>query len=89
MFDFNNRLNELSSRAKAGERHLWRQFWKLKETFHAIRPSYAITSHRSQGSSYQIVFVDRMDIMLNKTRREAFRSLYVACTRARKEVHIC
>lgn len=88
-FHLNNRLNDLSMEAKSGKRYKWREFWQLKEAFHEIRHSYAITSHRSQGSSYDICFVDLQDIMLNRNRQEAFRSLYVACTRARKEIWVC
>lgn len=84
----NHRLNDLSREAKNGKRYKWREFWKLKETFHEIKHSYAITTHRSQGSSYLRTFVDLEDIMLNRNRAEAFRSLYVACTRAREEIFI-
>lgn len=87
-FDLENKLQELASDAKNGRRELWRKFWRLKEAFHQIRSSYAITSHRSQGSTYDTVFVDRRDILANINASEAFRSLYVAVTRAKHEVHI-
>lgn len=87
-FALSNRLNELSMEAKSGKRYKWREFWQLKEAFHEVRHSYAITSHRSQGSSYTKVFVDLEDIMLNRNRGEAFRSLYVACTRQREELYV-
>ncbi|MCL5460309.1 hypothetical protein M3M33_16855, partial [Loigolactobacillus coryniformis] len=32
---------------------LWKKFWELKELFHDIRYAYAITAHRSQGSTYE------------------------------------
>ena len=89
LFALNNRLNELAMEAKSGKRYKWREFWKLKEAFHEIRHSYAITSHRSQGSSYLKTFVDLEDIMHNRNRQEAFRSLYVACTRQREELYVC
>lgn len=87
-FALNNRLNELSMEAKGGKKYKWREFWTLKEAFHEVRHSYAITSHRSQGSSYLKSFVDLEDIMLNRNRQEAFRSLYVACTRQREELYV-
>lgn len=87
-FHLNNRLNELSMEAKGGKKYKWREFWQLKEAFNEVRHSYAITSHRSQGSSYLKVFVDLEDLMLNRNRQEAFRSLYVACTRQREELHV-
>lgn len=87
-FHLNNRLNELSMEAKGGKKYKWREFWQLKEAFNEVRHSYAITSHRSQGSSYRKVWIDLEDIMLNRNRQEAFRSLYVSCTRQREELHI-
>lgn len=87
-FNLNNRLNELSMEAKNGKKWKWREFWELKEAFNEIRHSYAITSHRSQGSSYLKTFIDLEDIMLNRNRQEAFRSLYVSCTRQRQEIYI-
>lgn len=87
-FQLDNDLNLLSMEAKAGKKYKWREFWQLKEAFHEIKHSYAITTHRSQGSSYDRVFIDREDILLNRNRPEAFRSLYVAVTRAREEVYI-
>jgi len=87
-FHLNNRLNELSMEAKGGKKYKWREFWQLKEAFNEVRHSYAITSHRSQGSSYLKTFVDLEDIMLNRNRGEAFRSLYVSCTRQRQEIFI-
>jgi exodeoxyribonuclease-5 len=87
-FHLNNRLNELSMEAKGGKKYKWREFWQLKEAFNEVRHSYAITSHRSQGSSYIKTFVDLEDIMLNRNRGEAFRSLYVSCTRQRQEIYI-
>jgi exodeoxyribonuclease-5 len=87
-FHLSNKLNELSMEAKAGKKYKWREFWQLKEAFNEVRHSYAITSHRSQGSSYLKTFVDLEDIMLNRNRQEAFRSLYVSCTRQRQEIYI-
>jgi exodeoxyribonuclease-5 len=87
-FALNNRLEELAMEAKNGKKYKWREFWMLKEAFNEIRHSYAITSHRSQGSSYRKVFVDLEDIMLNRNRQEAFRSLYVSCTRQREELYV-
>lgn len=87
-FHVNNRLNELSMEAKGGKRYKWREFWELKEAFHDVRHAYAWTSHMSQGSSIKKGFIDLEDILLNRNRAEAFRSLYVACTRQREELHI-
>lgn len=87
-FAVSNRLNELSMEAKNGKKYKWRDFWALKDAFHEVRHAYAWTSHMSQGSSVKKVFLDLDDIMRNRNRQEAFRSLYVACTRQREELHV-
>jgi exodeoxyribonuclease-5 len=70
----------LSDNARA-KKASWAEFWKLKESIHDIRPGHAITSHRSQGSTFETVFVDVPDLMANRNTWEAMRCLYVACSR--------
>ena len=56
---------------------------------------FAITSHKSQGSTYDNIFVDVNDIVFDKNGRirtntdEVLRMLYVACSRARKQLILC
>lgn len=59
----------------------WRDFYALKEAFATVRPAYAMTAHKSQGSTFENVFVDAADIMSNQNKREAMQCLYVACSR--------
>lgn len=55
---------------------------------------FAITSHRSQGSTYENVFVDATDIVYNQqgmmytNMNDMLRRLYVACSRAKKQLII-
>jgi|ERR1700756_4381172 len=77
---FDNDSQSLAHEAR-GNPKLWKRFWEHKELFHDIRYAYAITTHRSQGSTYETVFVDASDILYNRNRKEAFQCLYVACTR--------
>lgn len=79
---------EVESRASAARitKRLWKDFWEFKDCFHGVRHGYAITAHRSQGSTYENVLVDYRDILLNRNRQEAYRCLYVACTRAKKKL---
>jgi len=81
------RVERLAIEARAN-RKLWPQFWNFKDAFHKVRHSYAITAHRSQGSTYELVFVNWRDILLNQNRQEAFRCLYVACTRPKKKLFL-
>lgn len=67
---------------------LWKKFWDHKDLFHDVRYAYAITAHRAQGSTYENVYVDYQDILLNRTRREAFQCLYVACSRPTTRLYL-
>lgn len=49
-----------------------------------VRPAFAITAHKAQGSTYDGVHIALNDIM--SARQDALRLLYVAVSRARKRV---
>ncbi len=66
----------------------WHLFWKLKDAFNDIAYGYALTAHRSQGSTFERVFVDAGDIQLNRKANERTKCLYVACSRASKELYV-
>jgi exodeoxyribonuclease-5 len=66
----------------------WGKFWGFIEAFHSVRHGYAITSHRSQGSTYEQAFVNFSDIFCNQNRSEAFKCLYVACSRPKKKLFL-
>lgn len=83
--DYNRHCELLAAEART-KKYKWKEFWEFKEAFHSVRHGYAITAHRSQGSTYETTFVDWRDILLNRERTEAFRCLYVACTRAKKQL---
>lgn len=74
------KVEEMAAAARL-ERRKWGFFWEFRDAFHKLRHGYAITAHRSQGSTYESAFVSWRDILLNRNRGEAFRCLYVACTR--------
>lgn len=56
---------------------------------------FAITSHKSQGSTYNCVFVDCMDMIYDKQgipytlTSDLLKRLYVACSRAKTELILC
>lgn len=88
---YNQYVSYLASLAKNssgfGKKEAWRKFWKFKHSFILVRYGYAMTAHRSQGSSYDSVFVDQRDILVNKDKITAFKCLYVACTRPRRKLY--
>jgi superfamily I DNA/RNA helicase len=71
-----------------------REFWKfyyeeIIDKFADITYGYSMTVHKSQGSTYERVFVDMEDIIKrNPKERESFQCLYTAITRASKEIHV-
>jgi len=78
---FKELMDDLAEKAK--RRHIpWATFWDTKAMFHDIRPSHAITAHRSQGSTYEVALVDAVDTQANSNFKEMMQCLYVACTRA-------
>lgn len=53
-----------------------------------IQPSATLTTHRSQGSSFEIVYLDLPSILSCSKREECLQMLYVAVTRATHELKI-
>ena len=62
---------------------LWEMYYRIHELFMPpIDYSYAITVHRSQGSEWEMIYVEMKDIMKNKRIKERNKLLYVAFSRA-------
>lgn len=64
----------------------WATFYSLKENFIDLRSSYACTTHVAQGSTYDSVYVDLSDLGRCWDASTLARLLYVAVSRAKKEV---
>lgn len=73
---------------KLAEEKQWQDFWSLKQRFASVNYSYALTIHKSQGSTFQNVFLDLPDAMRNRNARERNQLLYVAVTRAAKRLFV-
>ncbi|MEO0409575.1 MAG: AAA family ATPase [Cyanobacteria bacterium P01_A01_bin.135] len=71
----------------AAERR-WQEFWELKNLFHDLGYAYCLTIHKSQGSTFQNVFVDVPNIGINSNHDERNQLLYVAVTRAAQRVFL-
>lgn len=82
-------LNEIKKAATAVDfaspyrGKLWKSFYAVDRTFAAVKYNYAITSHKSQGSTYNNTMLIDWDIAVNRTVEERNRIRYVASTRAR------
>lgn len=85
-----NRARELQDQYKKGKlvnnerREAWQSFFQLKDnTVLSFAHPFALTSHKSQGSSYRRAFVDAKDI-----ENYSSRGLYVAATRPKETLVI-
>ncbi len=58
--------------------------WALRRAFLNLRAAYAITCHKSQGSSFDCAIVDFSDLSKMPDAFEFNRALYVAVTRSRE-----
>lgn len=87
---YNQKLAELASVAKrqtnrALKKQAWKEFWEYKGRYADVDFGYAITAHKSQGSTYDIVVVDEKDIMgtTATSNQEKSELIYTALTRPR------
>jgi exodeoxyribonuclease-5 len=73
-------LKKLAAAVLKGESS-WGLFYKVKGLFAHLRQPYAITAHKAQGSTFENVWVDVLNVWSNRDKSEAARCLYVACSR--------
>ncbi|MCF8861652.1 DNA helicase [Agrobacterium phage OLIVR2] len=66
----------------------WERMYFLKNNFPDLRPRDAATVHKSQGSTYQSVFIDLDNISKVTNPDMAARMLYVAFSRAKERVFL-
>lgn len=64
----------------------WAEFFYVQDNFADLRPIDACTITKSQGSTYDKVFIDLNDVAKCTSNSDIARMLYVAVTRARKSV---
>lgn len=80
-WDESNRINPYRKEA-------WKMYFTWRDrTLVFITHPFAITSHKSQGSTYRQAWVDRADIVSSPGGAKE-KSLYVAVTRASEKVEI-
>jgi exodeoxyribonuclease-5 len=79
---FQSMMDALADKAKR-ERYLWKEFYDIKSKFADIEYAFSLTSHKSQGSTFENVFVLKNDILINPRVTERNQSLYVATSRCK------
>ena len=88
--EFNKFANVLRLRAieKRGADKSWLHYYNFLRRYADVNYSYAITAHKSQGSTYNTTFVLEDDINMNLDVVERNRIKYTAYTRASKKVYV-
>lgn len=72
----NKLVAEAKKAAKSG--------WAMRRAFSPLRHSYALTTHKSQGSTFDTAIVDFADMARMRSTFDFNRGLYVATTRSRE-----
>jgi exodeoxyribonuclease-5 len=67
---------------------MWRKFYANEERFAWMKYNYAITAHKSQGSTYNKVIMINWDMDKNRKVEERNRIKYVAATRPRHMLYV-
>lgn len=83
MAEFKRTDYEFRLKARS-DKGLWPIYFNWLEQFAEVQPVYAMTVHRSQGSTFDTVFVDLLDIQKNRNTTEMLKLLYVAASRPRR-----
>lgn len=88
--DFKWLLNDLKSIAieKKGKDKTWIKYYDFLRRFADVGYAYAITSHKSQGSTYDTTFVLEDDIDTNMDIVERNRIKYTSYTRASRKLYV-
>lgn len=68
-------------RGKTDRARAVREAWAFRNAWAQVRHSYALTVHKSQGSTFDAAYVDFADLQVMRNRFDFLRGLYVAFTR--------
>ena len=83
---FQNKLDEYANLARnidvANKRKHWANFWGLRKTFNEFKHIYAMTAHKSQGSTFDHSFVYTPNFLRFGETKQMKQLMYTATTRA-------
>jgi ATP-dependent exoDNAse (exonuclease V) alpha subunit len=89
---FNDKLTQLATLAKntswPERKNIWRVFYQTRDMFAKVQYIFSSTIHKLQGSTYDTSYIDIFGLAHNGNMSddEKYRLLYVAITRARKDI---
>lgn len=87
--DFETILQNTYYKCKRGELK-WNEYWNLKKIYCHWIYGYCLTVYKSQGSTYDRVYLDINDILLTGplSPKRKLQAIYTAITRASKDVFV-
>ena len=65
-------------------REAWKIYYTLDKRFARLKYAPAITTHKSQGSTYENVIMVVPDMLQNRKKQELLQLLYVGVTRCQE-----
>ena len=71
-----------------GKNKSWIKYYDFLRRYADVSYAYAITAHKSQGSTYETAFVLEDDIDVNPNVVERNRIKYTAYTRSSKKLYV-
>jgi ATP-dependent exoDNAse (exonuclease V) alpha subunit len=69
-------------------KRMWENYYNFLNNFAIVKNAYAISAHKSQGSSYNDSLVILNDIVKNRDIIEKNRILYTAITRPKNKLYL-
>jgi exodeoxyribonuclease-5 len=89
-FDFDRILGGMKKTAieKKGKEKTWVKYYDFLRRYADVSYAYAITAHKSQGSTYTTAFVLEDDINVNINVIERIRIKYTAYTRSSNKLYV-
>jgi exodeoxyribonuclease-5 len=68
------------------KRNAWSKYYNLLDRYADVKYNYALTVHKSQGSTFDNVIVINCDIERLRDEKERNKLLYTAITRAKNKL---
>ncbi|MGJ0303603.1 AAA family ATPase [Aliarcobacter cryaerophilus] len=90
---YNDKLSTIANLAKRARfpenKNIWKTFFQTRDMFANVQYIFASTIHKLQGSTYDECHINLFDLAKNRmSLDEKYRLIYVAITRASKDIKI-
>ena len=84
-------VQKINTSPQIKRKEMWEDFFNFKYSFASVKYPYASTIHKLQGSTFETIYIDLVEIINSSNHlssEQLYRLLYVAITRASKELKI-